>query len=604
MKYLSLFLFLFTLHAEELAHECGVGLVFLRKPLSYYEKQYQDASWGTKKLLFLLEKQKNRGQEGAGIATLKLDQRRCEEYLHQARFAHQGSLEKLLVHVANDLASEEKRSPFVANVLLGHVRYATYAGQSVKHCQPFLREQDTPKSSFALAGNFNMTNTAELFAKLDSFGIFPTQDSDTAAVFHTLAYHLDQRSKEHLFSSHTSPSVPEKPFSEILKQTAPLWDGGYVFCGFLGNGEVFAYRDPAGIRPGYYYLDEEVLAFASERIALMETFEAPAHKIHPIPPGTLLSMSPSKPLIETQIQKPLEEKQCSFERIYFSKANDPSIYQERKKLGNLLAKRIYQELGGNLENTIFTFVPNSSISAFQGVVEKIAELAWHDRKEGASIQQVFPRVEYLIAKNQKIRTFIASDVQRKTLVSQLYEMTPNIVTDKDTLVVIDDSIVRGVTLKESIIPKLINLNPKKILFTSSAPPVLYPDCYGIDMSQIGRFVGFQAVVRLLQKRGQTELLSQIKERCQKQEGNAVQELYRPFSLEELEDEMAIMLRPPNIAWEGTLKILYQTLEGLHEALPNHKGDWYFSGNYPTPGGERVVNQSFLKWAINDDSRSY
>ncbi len=634
---------------EHLAHECGVALVRLRKPLSYYAERYSDPAWGVKKLLFLMERQRNRGQDGAGITTVKFDMPSGQEYLHQLRtlsgvdsIFEQVSADLSHINIASGVPIDEidikHRSSFVGESLLGHLRYATFSGVQLANCQPFVRSHGIASRHFALAGNFNMTNTAELFCQLEDVGIFPTSDSDTQAILHMIAYHLDKEyeaAEKQMLLAGTLPSSgrdrahcisQQMDLARVLHQAAMNWDGGYVFCGILGSGDAFACRDPAGIRPGFYFINDEVVAVASEKSALIDVFDLQAEQVLPLKPGCILTVKRNGEIKESPFKEPLPQRECTFERIYFSKANDPEIYEERKALGRQLAPRILEALQGDLEHTIFTYVPNSSQAAFQGIMEEITHQARQRalqkiklnlEKGPLDIEQIEklaswqPRSEMLIAKNQKLRTFISSDAIRKNLVVQLYEVTKGIVTPETTLVVVDDSIVRGITLKETLIKKLIGLHPKKIIVVSSAPPILYPDCYGIDMSQIGRFVAFQACVALLKERGQSDTLEKVKQQCSKQANlspsqlnNELKVIYDRFTLEEISNKVAELVNPSDLHWDGSLQVIYQSLEGLRKAIPRFSGDWYFSGNYPTPGGYKVLNDSFLKWYEGGDSRVY
>lgn len=635
------------LQEEQLVHECGLAFVRLRKPISYYAEHYQDPAWGVNKLVTMMEKQRNRGQDGAGIAVVKLNMSPGQEYLHRLRFAENNSIDTLFEHVINDLQPVrnhqewlekelKQQSMLIGELLLGHLRYATHSGMQVKYCQPFVRPHEIACRHFALAGNFNMTNTPELFRKLEHWGLSPVSKSDTQVILDTLAYNLDQEydrvaseSKDISFSDGPSRSEwisKQIDLVEVLKKSAQEWDGGYVFCGILGNGDAFICRDPAGIRPGYIYINEDVFAAASERVALMDAFDVEEKEILPIEPGHVIVFKQNGTMVKSSFTNALPERQCTFERIYFSKANDRQIYEERKSLGKELASEVFQAIEGDLEHTVFTYVPNSSFPAFQGLVEEVGNrfrrtVVDHIKKgletdslnvaeiEKLALTRV--RSEALIAKNQRVRTFISADQGRKKLVAQLYEVTQGIVSPEDTVVVVDDSIVRGMTLRESLIKKLIGLNPKKIIIVSSAPPVLYPDCYGIDMSQIGRFVAFQAAISLIEERQQADLLDNIKKTCQKQNqedarlmDNDVKKIYEHFTLKEISESVARLITPTDTDWKGSIQVIYQSLEGLHRAIPGFSGDWVFSGDYPTPGGLKVLNTSYLNWCEGKDSRSY
>lgn len=620
---------------EQLAHECGVAFVRLRKPISYYAEKYNDPAWGVKKILSLMEKQRNRGQDGAGISVVKFNTPPGYEYMHRFRAAGENALEGVLrkvildvegLNTSSDQLQDEnawkRSSSFLGEVLLGHLRYATHSGFDAKFCQPFVYHHSMACKHFALAGNFNMTNTSDLFKQLQDWGLSPTSESDTQVVLETLGYYLDQEYASLIQQAKDDGLDPMQQHIDllsVLRRAASSWDGGYVFCGIFGNGDAFICRDPAGIRPGYCYVGEEVIAAASERAALMEVFDLDAKEVFSIKPGSILIIKRDGQIVENIFKDPLLERQCVFERIYFSKGTDPQIYRERKALGEQLAARVYQAIEGDLSHTIFTYVPNSSISAFQGLIEGITHLS---RQESIQCLQTHladrsldstqiknclektVRTEHLVTKNQKLRTFINSDQTRNNLVAQLYEVTKGVVGPEDTLVVIDDSIVRGVTFRESLIKKLIRLNPKKIIIVSSSPPIMYPDCYGIDMSQLGRLVAFQAAVALLKERNESFLLDEVKNRCGKQGGNALEKLYGRFELDEVSEKVAQLLTPVATSWKGSVQVIYQSIEGLHKAIPDFTGDWYFTGNYPTPGGYKVLDTSYLNWYDGIDRRSY
>ena len=601
---------------ERIVHECGVAFVKTRKPLAHYAQRYQDPAWGVKKLLTLMEKQRNRGQEGAGIASVKLDTPPGKEYLHRHRTASENALDLLVQQVMHDLHSStalgdlsqdakvwKNQSKFLGEVLLGHLRYATHSGFDEKYCQPYVHPDSILCKNFALAGNFNMTNTKEIFEKVQAWGFSPTNESDTQAVLEMIAYFLNSEYER----AQRFRSDPD--WIAILRNSAKNWDGGYVFCGIIGNGDALIFRDPAGIRPGYYYMNDEVIAAASERVALMDTFEVPAEDIVPIKPGYVIFIKKTGEIIEAPFADPLPEKQCSFERIYFSRANDPEIYAERKALGQEMAARVYKAIQGDLDHTIFTYVPHSSIAAYQGLIEGISKVSYEDAAHKSRLNNRRVRTEYLITKNQKTRTFISPSQNRKNVVSQLYDVIHGVVTPEDTLVVIEDSIVRGVTLRDSLVRKLASLNPKKMIIVSASPPIMYPDGYGIDISQLGQLVAFQATIALLKERQEDHLIEEVRERCEKQEtlSNPVNEIdliYKKFTLDEISQKVAALITPSQLSWQGEVEVLYQTLDGLHRSMPNYTGDWYFSGQYPTPGGFKVLNTSYLNWCSGVEGRSY
>lgn len=612
---------------EQITHECGVAMVRLRQPLSYYTEEYGDSTWGLKKLLTLMDKQRHRGQDGAGMAVVKFDFPAGKEHVRPLRYADQNALDNLI-----EQALKNAESHYAGELMLGHLRYATHSGSDLKFCQPYLRSHAIACKNLALAGNFNMTNTQDLYRQLQDWGAMPNGDSDTQVILETMCYHLDREYDS--LCQQMCPSCQEDiqaasqdlNLLNILRKASSNWDGGYVFCCILGNGDALICRDPAGIRPCFYYLDDEVFAAASEKSALMNTFDLLPEEVLPLKPGHAILIKYNGEIIQKAFTESLPERQCAFERIYFSKANDPEIYQERKALGRQLAAKVYEAIQGDLEHTVFTYVPNSSLAAFQGLVDEVGKLSRHEALKSIQInhgngalrsselEKIMPigvRAEYLVAKNQKLRTFISSDQKRQELGAQLYEVTKGVVTPEDTLVVVDDSIVRGTTFRDFLIPKLIGLNPKKIILVSSAPPVMYPDCYGIDISQLGRFIAFQAAVALLKDNKQNSLLQEVKEICLKQSvlppmqiKNAVKRIYDQFKQDEISKKVAQLMSPQDSDWKGELQVIYQTIDGLHAAMPNFTGDWYFTGHYPTCGGYKVLNSAYLNWGCGLDSRAY
>ena len=635
-----------------LEHDCGIALVRLRKPLSYYQKKYGDAAWGLRKLYLLMEKQRNRGQDGAGIAVVKFNPPPGQEFLLRTRSAKHNAISRIFDTVIEDLhavdsatmsamtdAQLKEKFSFLGEAYLGHLRYGTHGGNDEKHCQPYLCANKIPSKNFAIAGNFNMTNSQQLFAQLVNLGIAPTAKTDTKVILDRLDYCL---SREHLYlteqiDTNLSLEAPEnheliKMVSRdldpvrVLRSAARDWDGGYVFGCMLGNGDVFVWRDPVGIRPAYVYIDDEVVAVASERITLSSIFEVPLKKIQPINPGYTLVIKHTGRMYEKQFREPLERKECMFERIYFSRVNDPDIYQERKNLGKELAPRVLKELGNDIENAVFSYVPNSGEAAYLGLVEEINRLSreqqattlWSNIKNNTITQSAIKKIlnssvraERLIYKDQLLRTFITHDSARNNLIAHVYDITKGIVKPSDTLVVVDDSIVRGATLREALIRQLSTLNPKKIIIVSSCPPIMYPDCYGIDMSQINRFIAFQAAIEIIKERKEETLLDVINELCLKQNNKAlehiqnyVQKMYTSISHTALEQKIAQLVTPQNLTWKGDIKVIYQTIEGLHKAIPHHKGDWFFTGNYPTQGGYQVVNRSYINQYRGHDIRAY
>ena len=568
----------------------------------------------------MIEEQRNRGQDGAGMAIMKKNMELGQPYLKRMRSADKNAVDVLLGQIGVELAEIAKSDESIeelkikydclGEIYLGHVRYGTYAVDNLRACQPYICKNSAASKTFALAGNFNMTNVKALTEQLIHQGLVPTSGSDTYIILEHINYYLHREysrcAELHKLlapEKRAAAIAQEIDIVRVLQEASVFWDGGYVFGGILGNGDAFICRDPAGIRPGFFYVNDEVIAAASERVALMNTFDAAADDIVEIKPGHVLVIKADGTFFEKQFTPLLPVRKCAFERIYFSRDSDPAIYQERKELGKQLAQRVIQELGEDITNAIFTYVPNSSEPAFIGLVEEVNKLVYAQKKD--SFTSV--RVEKLIHKNQRLRTFIANDSSRNNLVARLYTMTKGIINDQITLVVVDDSIVRGTTLKESILKQLAQLNPKKIIFVSSAPPVLYPDCYGVDISQIGRFIAFQAAIELIKKQGKDYLIQEIKDACHASDCksvNVVKKIYDQFSFDELMAEIAHLIRPQGLTWQGDFVVIYQTVEGLHKAIPHYTGDWYFTGDYPTPGGYNVLHKSFLQWLQGSTKRAY
>ncbi|MBT8484369.1 MAG: amidophosphoribosyltransferase [Phycisphaerales bacterium] len=633
-----------------IGHECGLALVRLRQPLSYYRDRYADAAWGLRRLYLLMEKQHNRGQDGAGVATVKFDMPPGEQFMLRVRSSKHNALERVFDAVTRDLRVSstptskmtdeaiKHRCDFVGEVHVGHLRYGTHSGHQLTQCHPLIRKNNTASRNLAIAGNFNMTNSKELFAQLVEYGLNPVGDSDTQVVLERLGYFLD-REHEHLGVSMGPESfrgLEGRPLAEevsreldltrMMRKSAHGWDGGYTFVGVLGNGDAFACRDPAGIRPGFFYIDDEVVAVASERAALANVFDVDPASIEAIKPGHTLVIKRDGRIDHTAFAEPLELRQCTFERIYFSRGNDPDIYRERKALGRLLAPRVLEAIDHDVEHAVFSFVPNTAESAYVGLIEEIthltrarrAERLWEKIRAGnahrGDLKEILNghiRAEKIAHKDQRLRTFIAHDSARRDLVLHIYDITRGVVEPDDTLVVIDDSIVRGTTLRESIITILSRLAPRRILILSSAPPIMYPDCYGIDMSQLGRFIAFEAAVALLHERNQESVLDDVEARCRamlRREDdrleNPVAAIYESFTLDEISAKVAQLARPATIEWDGEVEVMYQSVEGLRAAMPGHTGDWYFTGRYPTPGGYRVLSRSYLNWRKRMDVRAY
>lgn len=628
--------------SDEIKHECGLALIRLKKPLQYYQDTYGTPLFGIRKLELLLQKQRNRGQDGAGLATLKLDPSPGSRFISQQKSNSPACLEDIFSDVyqcfrdipENELADAESlkaKMPFLGELLLGHLRYGTHGKNSLDCVHPFIRRNNWITRSLVLAGNFNLTNVNELFEELLSFGQHPLEKSDTVTVMEKISYFLDEeverlfqdfRGEGHSRRDITALVAKELDVTKLLKRASERFDGGYVMAGMIGHGDAFVLRDPNGIRPAYWYEDEEVVVAASERPAIQTSIGSHFDDIKELKAGHALIIKKDGSVFEEEILKEEKRSACSFERIYFSRGSDRDIYNERKLLGKKLAPRILERIGNDVENTIFSFIPNTAETAFYGLVEglnelldevkktKILELESPSSAEVDKILKIRPRVEKLAIKDAKMRTFIADDVHRGSMVSHVYDVTYGLVKNgQDTIVVIDDSIVRGTTLRNSIIQILDSLNPKRILVVSSAPQIRYPDCYGIDMSKMKSFVAFEAMVRLVEKEGKQELLQKTYEECKaeltKTEGeilNPVKRLYERYSDEQVSEMIAEIITPPEISAE--VDVIYQSVEDLNECCPSHTGDWYFSGDYPTSGGVRVVNQAFVNFIEKRDSRAY
>jgi len=629
--------------SEQIKHECGIVLIRLLKPLSYYQEKYGTALYGINLLHLLMQKQRNRGQDGAGIATIKIGLPPGSVYIHRRRSISSQPLKEIfdkVFQLFRGLTEEQMKDPawlkthipFMGELLLGHLRYGTHGENDIESVHPFLRENNWINRNLVLAGNFNLTNTDELFKELLDLGQFPRRKADTVTVLEKIGHFLDDE-VQRLYTWYKPDGFNNMEINDLifenldvqrlLRRSTRKFDGAYVMAGLIGHGDAFVMRDPSGIRPAYYYQNEEVVVCCSERPPIQTALDVNYQDINELMPGHALIVKRSGKVSELNFQEPRPRTACSFERIYFSRGNDRDIYLERKKLGELLTKPVLEAVNNDLEHTVFSFVPNTAETAFLGLVkgvekelnkikqEKILELGPNlDPAQLESILAMHVRVEKLVLKDEKLRTFIADDNSRHELVSHIYDITYGIVQDEvDTLVLIDDSIVRGTTLRDSIIRIVSRLRPKKIIFVSSAPQIRYPDCYGIDMSKMREFVAFQALIQLLEETGQTHLLQEAYDRCKEQESlpveqvcNQVAPLYDLFSYDEITQKIARIVTPKEI--EPEVQIIYQTIENLHTACPNHLGDWYFSGNYPTPGGNRVVNRAFMNYMEDRDERAY
>lgn len=606
--------------SELIKHECGVALVRLLKPLEFYHEKYGEALYGVNKMNLLLQKMRNRGQDGAGLATVKLDPEPGKRYISRKRSISENYLKHLFDEVYKyfkDLPDEQlsnpsflkQNFPYTGEVLLGHLRYGTYDSNTVETCHPFLRQNNWISRTLLLAGNFNMTNSEELFQNLIEIGQFPKEKADTVTVLEKIGHFLDEQVErlyaQYKHEGYENPEINEQIFSaldilNLLRRSSRKFDGGYVIAGIIGHGDAFVMRDKNGIRPAYYYRDEEVVVCASERPTIQTAFNVHHREIHELPPAHAMMIKKDGTFSIKAYTEPGVKRSCSFERIYFSRGTDYNIYKERKELGKQLMPRILEAIDGDIEHTVFTYVPNTAETAYLGLIDSLHA---YSSQNGGKV-----RAEKLIVKDAKMRTFIADDSSRASLVSHVYDVTYGIVRDHhDTLVVMDDSIVRGTTMRDSIITMLSRLNPKRIIVVSSAPQIRYPDCYGIDMSKIHRFIAFNALENLLKRSGKDALIEKTYYNCldalrQEKAENCVQFLYDQFNEQEISDEIARILTPHHLEIE--VDVIYQSIEGLHNACPKHMGDWYFSGDYPTPGGFRVVNQSFVNYFEKKDVRAY
>ncbi len=631
--------------SDQIKHECGIALIRLLKPLSYYKEKYGDIHYGLNKMYLLMEKQHNRGQDGAGLATIKLDTAPGSPYFDRERSVDKQAIKAIFDKVFRpfaNLSDKEKEQlqdmdyvknhyPFMGELLLGHLRYGTHGGNDMSNCHPRIRANNWKTRTLIVAGNFNMTNVDELFDKLVDLGQFPREMSDTMTVLEKIGHFLDVENQKlfkkfkpsGLSNYEITPLIEHSiNVTEILKNSAEDFDGGYAMAGMIGHGDAFVMRDPSGIRPAYFYKDEEVVVVASERPAIQTAFNVHRSKVQEIKPGYALIIKKDGSVGEVECTTPLERKACSFERIYFSRGSDFEIYQERKMLGRLLVPTILDAVQHDVENTVFSYIPNTAEVAFIGMTEEIQKqhiqrkLKAFNAGEIKTTEElheqlsVMPRVEKIAIKDVKMRTFITDDSSRNDLVQHVYDVTYGLVrNNQDTLVVLDDSIVRSTTLKESILTMLDRLQPKKIIVVSSAPQIRYPDCYGIDMSKMGSFVAFQAAVQLWKDRNEYAVLEQLYKDCKEEiqkplheVQNLVKQVYAPFSPEEISAKIADIVKPNHIF--SDVQVIYQKIEDLHIACPNNLGDWYFTGDYPTPGGNRVALNAFINYMEGKNVRAY
>ncbi len=632
--------------SDAIKHECGIAMVRLLKPLQYYKDKYGTSFYGLNKTYLLMEKQHNRGQDGAGLANIKLDMEPGKRYISRQRSNSSTPIKDVFAHINGRFEEEFKENPehvqdpewlkqnlpFTGELFLGHLRYGTHGGNSIEHCHPFLRQNNWMTRNLVLAGNFNMTNVDEMFNQLVSIGQHPKEKADTVTVLEKIGHFLDEENdrlyfeyKQEGYSKfEATPLIAQNlNVQRILTESAKKWDGGYAIAGMIGNGDAFVMRDPAGIRPAHWYQDDEVLVVASERPAIQTAFNLKWEDVKEIKPGYALIIKKDGTVSEKKFCEPLEQKSCSFERIYFSRGSDKDIYQERKELGRLVVAPVLKELDYDVKNTVFSFIPNTAETSFYGMVKGVEDyinilktdqiLSGKRSLDAAQVREILSmraRVEKLAIKDVKLRTFITDDVHRDDLVSHVYDITYGTVKrGEDNVVLIDDSIVRGTTLQQSILRIVDRLGPKKIIIVSSAPQIRYPDCYGIDMAKLGDFMVFKAAVELLKDTKQMNILDDVYEQAKAQMDlpiekivNVVKQVYKPFTAEQLADKSAEIISPANINAE--VKLIFQSIEGLHSACPNHLGDWYFTGNYPTPGGNRVVNRAFINYMEGKNVRAY
>ena len=630
--------------SDAIKHECGIGHIRLLKPLEFYKKKYGSAFYGINKMYLLMEKQHNRGQDGAGFASIKLDVEPGKRFISRIRSIEKQPIQDLFSKIIERINKElrlapslidnisklKNNVPYLAESLLGHVRYGTFGGNSVENVHPFLRQNNWKHRNLILAGNFNMTNSKELFNSLIELGQHPKEYTDTVIIMEKIGHFLDdavrkiykELKKEGLSKQQCSSIISEKlDIFKILKKASKRWDGGYVIAGLLGHGDSFVMRDPNGIRPAFYFKNDEVVIVASERPAIQTAFNLNIDEIKELTPGNAIVVKSNGVVKIKSVIKQKENKSCSFERIYFSRGNDSNIYQERKNLGKFIMPAILKEINFDIKNTVFSYIPNTAETSFFGMIESVEEFLNSKKTDEiiskknlsedkiTNILSVRPRIEKIAVKDVKLRTFITEDDSRDDLVEHVYDITYGVVKSGDTIVIIDDSIVRGTTLKKSILKMLDRLNPKKIIIVSSAPQIRYPDCYGIDMANLESLIAFNAALSLLKERGFESTINKVYEKCKKELElndeemvNNVKEIYNQFSAEEISDKITELLS--SHIKNRDVKIIFQSIENLHKACPSSKGDWYFTGEYPTPGGNRVVNTAFVNFFEGNKKRAY
>lgn len=632
--------------SDNIKHECGVAMLRLRKPLDYYFEKYGTWYWGLQKMYLMMEKQHNRGQDGAGIAGIKLNVQPGNRYIFRQRSNKANSMQEIFASIYNDIDKInwahkqetgdpefiKKNIPFVCDIYLGHLRYGTYGSYNIDYVHPVSRENNWKSKNLVMAGNFNLTNVGEIFKSLVDLGQTPVDYSDTVTILENIGHRLDEEN-ERLFRMFKDEGYSKKEITplieknldvaSVLRKASRNWDGGYTMAGMIGHGDAFVMRDPAGIRPAFYYIDDEVVAVASERPVIQTIFNVRTDNVNELPPSSAIIIKVSGEAEIKKIRDEVEIRKCSFERIYFSRGTDKAIYRERKKLGEILTNPVLKAINYDIENSVFSYIPNTAESAFYGLIKGVEDYINQSKMDAiikqrgtltrealAKIISQRPRVEKIAVKDAKLRTFITEDASRDDLVGHVYDVTYGVIRRGiDNLVVIDDSIVRGTTLKMSIIRILDKLDPRKIVVVSSSPQLRYPDCYGIDMAKLGDLIAFKAAVELIKENGNNGLIQEIykeaKEEILKPVGeirNLVREIYKPFSPEIISAKISSLLKAEDI--KADVEIVFQSVEGLHEACPGHTGDWYFTGNYPTPGGNKVANQSFINYIEGKNKRAY
>ena len=632
--------------SEQIKHECGIALIRLLKPLDFYVKKYGSALYGINKLYLLMEKQHNRGQDGAGVANIKLDVRPGTRYISRYRSNATNAIQEIFGKINAKFVDVNEKNPekfkdaawlkenvaFSGELFLGHLRYGTHGKNSIESCHPFLRQNNWMTRNLVVAGNFNLTNVDELFQELVSLGQHPKEKTDTVTVMEKIGHFLDMEN-ERLYQQYHTQNLSNDEITgligqnidikQILVQASKRWDGGYAMAGLIGHGDAFVLRDPSGIRPAFYYQDDEIVVVTSERPVIQTAFNIPIESIKEITPGHALIIKKDGHVSEQKVIEPKEKKACSFERIYFSRGSDKDIYQERKTLGKIMVPAILKAIDFDMRNSVFSFIPNTAEVAYAGVIEglhlhlnsvkkdEIKNLGANATDEQLTeILSLRPRVEKIAIKDAKLRTFITNDSHRDDMVAHVYDTTYGVVNQGvDNLVVVDDSIVRGTTLKQSIFKILDRLGPKKIVVVSSAPQIRYPDCYGIDMAKLGDFIAFRAAIALLKETNRENIIEDVYDKAKAQEGlpkeqirNVVKEIYSPFTDSEISKKITELLKPEGLKAEA--EIVYQTVDGLHIACPNHSGDWYFTGDYPTAGGNKVANQAYINYMEGKNVRAY